>query len=165
MSSLGRNLRLLSSLAGAACLGLGFAAAGQWGFVAAAVVVFTGSILDLKWPSGWLPPVALAVSIGLAATGIFTGAAAAWMLLAATLALATWDLALLDNALANNPPGQLTLRLERRHYQNLAIVMGTGLLAALASQGVQFQIPFVLMVAMVVLVLYLLLRLVRTLSE
>ncbi len=165
MSRPRRNLRLLSPVAGAACLGLGFAAAGQWGFVAAAVVVFTGSIIDLKWPSGWLPPVALAVSIGLAATGIFTGAAAAWMLLAATLALANWDLALLDHALADNPPRQLTLRLERRHYQDLAIVVATGLLAALASQGVQFQIPFVVMVAMVALVLYFLLRLVRMLSD
>jgi hypothetical protein len=158
-------LRISCQVAGTACLGLGFALTGQWAFVAAALVVFTSGMLDLRWPSGWLPPVALAVGIGLAATGVFTGAATALMLLAAILAMFSWDLILLDHTLASNPPNEPTTRLERRHYQNLASVAGIGLLAVLASQGVQVQIPFVVMVALVGLVLYFLLRLVRMLSE
>ncbi len=165
MNRLRRILRLSTLVGSAACLGLGFAAAGLWGFVAAAGIVFAGSILDLIWPADWLPAAGLAASNGLAATGVFTGAMTAIMVLAATLALAAWDLSLLDHALANNPPRQPTLRLERRHYQSLAVVVGTGVLAALASQGIQFQIPFVVMVALAALVLYFLLRLVRLLSE
>ncbi len=165
MTRLRKILRLLALAAGAACLGFGFAATGQVVFVVTAAIVFAGSVLDLKWPTGWLPPAALAVSIVLAAIGVFTGAMTALMVSAATLALAAWDLALLDHVLAENPPRQPTARLERRHYQNLAIVVGTGLLAALASQGIQFQIPFVVMVALAALALYFLLRLVRMLSE
>ncbi len=165
MYRLRKIFRLLALAAGAACLGLGFAGTGQAAFVAAAALVFTGSVLDLRWPTGWLPPSALAASILLAAIGVFTGASTALMVSAATLALAAWDLALLDHALAENPPRQPTARLERRHYQNLALVLGAGLLAALASQGIQFQIPFVLMVALAALVLYFLLRLVRMLSD
>ncbi len=165
MNRLRRLLRLSTPAVGAACLGIGFAVVGQWVFAAAALVVFTGWILDVKWPSGWLPPLALAVTVGLAGIGIFTGAMTALMVLSVVLALAAWDLALLDHALANNPPRQLTARLERRHYQSLAVVVGTGLLASLASQGFQFQIPFVVMVALAALVLYFLLRLVRMLSD
>ncbi len=165
MTRLRKILRLTSLVAAAACLGFGFAAAGQWAFVAAALVLLAGGILDLRWPSGWLAPVALAASTGLAAIGVFTGTATALMLLGATLSLAAWDLAQLDHALASNPPHEPTGRLERRHYQNLAIVVAAGLLAALASQGIQFQIPFVVMVALVALVLYFLLRMVRMLSE
>ncbi len=165
MKRLRKILRISSQAACAACLGIGFATAGQWAFVAAALVILAGGMLDLRWPSGWLPPVALAASIGLAGIGVFTGAATALMLLAATLALAAWDLALLDHALASNPPDEPTGQLERRHYRNLAIVAGIGLLAALASQGIQFQIPFVVMLALVALVLYFLFRLVRLLSR
>ncbi len=165
MNRLRKILRLSSQAAGAVCLGLGFAFAGQWVFVAPALVIFVGGILDLKWPSSWLPPLALATSTGLAVIGVFTGATVSLMLLAATLALTTWDLALLDHALARNPADGSTNRLEKRHYQSLAVVLGVGLLALLANQVIIFQIPFVVMLALVAVVLYLLMRLWRMLND
>ncbi len=165
MSRQRKILRLSSLVAGAACLGIGFAAAGQWALVGAAVVIFSGGLADLKWPYNWLPPLALATAAGLAVIGVFTGATVSLMLMGATLALVAWDLALLDHALASNPPDGSTMRLEKRHYQSLALVLGVGLLALLANQVIQFQIPFVVMMALVAVVLYLLMRLWRMLNN
>ena len=158
-------LRMTSHVACAACLGLGFYATGQWGFLAAAVLLCLGCLSDLKWPSDWLPSLALVAAVGLAAVGTFTGAQALLTLMAAAFALAGWDLALLEHALAGNAPVAPTTGIVRRHFQSLAIVVGVGLLVTITSQGFRFQIPFVGMVVLVVLVLYSLVRLWRTLGE
>ena len=158
-------LRVTSHTACAACLVVGFSATGQWGFTAAALLLFLGCLSDLKWPSGWLPPMALVAAVCLSAAGTFTGASALLMLMAATFALAGWDLALLDHALASNPSRATASGIARRRYQNLAVVVGVGLLVTITGQGIRFQIPFAGMVVLVVLVLYSLMRLWRMLND
>ncbi len=158
-------LRLLSCTASAACLVIGFVIGGQWGFAAAAVLLFLGCLADFKWPASWLPPAALVAAVGLSAAGVFSHAPAALMLVAAAFALAGWDLAVLDHALASNPPSAATGSLVRRRYQNLALVVGVGLLVTITGQVIRFQIPFAGMVVLVILVLYSLVRLWRTFSE
>ncbi len=165
MRKLRKALRIASSIAGTACLVSGFVSARQWELMAGALVIFMGCIFDLKWPSGWISPVALVVSVGISAAGLFTNAPAWLMLLASTFALATWDLALLDHALADNLPTATTVLLEKRHYQNLAIITGSGVLVMLAGQVIQLPIPFVIMMALVIVLLYSLLRLWSTFSE
>lgn len=158
-------LRFLSCTASTACLASGFIITGQWGFAAAAFLLFLGWLSDFKRPSDWLPPTALVAAVGLSVAGVVSLAPAALMLMAATFALAAWDLAIMDHALASNPPSASIGGLVRRRYQNLALVVGVGLLVTITGQVIRFQIPFAGMVVLVISVLYSLVRLWRSFSE
>jgi hypothetical protein len=149
----------------AACLAVGYALAGQWAALAAVLIALLAWLLARQGLSTWLSPAALVISVGLAAAGLFAGDSPTLMILSATLALASWDLVLLDHTLAGGSSAKTVTLLEKKHYQSLALALGLGLLAAVTGQMIRFQIPFGGMVLLVILALFSLDRLWRTLVD
>ena len=154
--SLPKILSFVCPVSCAACLAIGFALNGQGITLVIALLSLLIWLLARQRPATVSPSVALIVSVGIAAAGLFARASSVLMILSATLALASWDLVLLDHALADNPISSTqTLALfQNRHYQSLALALGSSLLIAALGQLIHFQIPLVMMILLVILTLF-----------
>lgn len=117
------------------------------------------------WPTDWAAGLALAAATAVSVIGVTSGGSYPWMVLAATFCLATWDVALLNASLANYSSALQVARLEKVYYPSLGLALGSGLLAALAGRIIQFRLPFVVMLLLVVLAYLLLERLLRALTH
>jgi hypothetical protein len=161
-----KTLSLVCLLACVACLVAGYALVGQWITLAAILLTFPVWLLARRWPSTWLPSTALVISIGLAAAGLMAGASPLLMILSATFALASWDQVLLDHTLTDRSSSAKTIVLfENRHYRSLAVALGLGLLIAVTGRMIRFQIPLGVMIILVIVVLFSLDRIWRTLVD
>jgi hypothetical protein len=158
-------LALLSVILSTACLVLGFISVGQWEALAVALMTLSVWLPACKWPSNWLPSFALIISISLAAMGLYAGSQPFWTMLAATLALSSWDLVLFDHSLTNSLFEAPLALLEMKHYQNLGLALGLGLLGIAAIRMLHVQIPFGGLVLLVILAFFSLERIRRTLHE
>jgi hypothetical protein len=118
-----------------------------------------------RWPSTWLPSLALVLTLGLAAVGSCLGATALLMLAAAALALANWDLALLGRIPAAAMPGQNLTHLEKKHYQSLLLALGLALPGMFLGRLIHLQIPFGVMILLVILIIFSLTRLSTLFSD
>ena len=156
MMPLRRILSFVCPVSCAACLAIGFALNGQGITLVIALLSLPIWLLARKRPATVPPSVALIVSVGVAAAGLFARASSVLMILSATLALASWDLVLLDHALADNPISstQTIALFQNRHYQSLALALGLGLMIALIGPMIHFQTPFVIMILLVILTLF-----------
>ncbi len=156
-------LRLVCPVISVTCLGIGYTTTGLW--IAGLVLVLTllTWLFAVKWPFGFLPTSTLVFSTSLAVAGLLTGAMPLLMMLGAALALAGWDVILWNRALINNSLSASPTLIERQHYQSLAVALGLGLLAIIAGRLFRFQIPFGWMVVLVILTLFSLERIWRTL--
>jgi hypothetical protein len=157
-------IRLACPLLSVLCLGAGFAATPAW--MAALVTVFAllAWLCALQWPFGFPAEWALILSVILAGAGLLSGAAPVWMLFAATLALAGWDILLWDRSLAKAAPAAGLTLLERKHYQSLAAAVGVGLLVLLSGRWLRFQLSFGWMVLLALLALFSLERIRKALA-
>jgi hypothetical protein len=149
--SLRKILGLVCPIIGMTCLVVGYAVVGQWLALGGVLIALLAWLFTWNRPSGWLPFAALALSISLSAAGLFAGAPPVPMLLSAGLALAGWDVALLDHTLTGNPSAQAVSLLENRHYRSLALAVGIGLLAAITGRIFHIRIPFGGMILLVIL--------------
>ena len=147
-------LSLVSPMACAACLAVGYAMAGQWVALVAVLIAFLAWLAARQRRSTWLSLAALVISISLAAAGLFAGVSPTLMILSATLALASWDLVLLDHTLAGNSSAQMVTLLEKKHYPSLVLALGLGLLAAVTGRMIRVQIPLGGMILLAILVLF-----------
>ncbi len=136
------------------CMAIGYITVGGWIALATALITLLVWLPIYKWPSSWLPAIALVISAGLAAIGLCVGATPALMLPAATLALALWDLANLNQARAGGPSDRGVSLLEKKNFQSLALALGLALLAIIAGRLVGFQIPFGGMILLVLLAFF-----------
>jgi len=146
-------LRLVCSIAATLCLSVGYMALGDW---LALLVWLTLAVWLLAWrkSSRGLSIFALLLDVSLSAGGLVSGARPELMLISAALALASWDLSLWNMALAGNDRPDSQSSLAYSHITSLALAVGLGLLAALAGRLLRFQLPFVVMVLLVLLVLF-----------
>jgi hypothetical protein len=156
-------LRLVFPIVCLASLGLGYATTRSWIALVVLIITMLAWLFAIKWPDGFLSFSALVLSVGLAAAGLLTGATPLLMMLGAALALASWDLVLWNRISANHSPTPSLTLFESRHYQSLALALGLGLLAAVGGRLLRFQIPFGWMVILVILALFSLERIWRTL--
>jgi hypothetical protein len=138
----------------ALCLAAGYATAGQWIGTAAALMTGPAWLLARKYPTSGLPLGCLFGSIGLAVVGRLTGASPGLMICGAGLALAVWDLLVLDVALGSAAPGEQTRRYEASHVRSLALALGGGLAGALLGRWLQLQIPFFITVLLIALAVF-----------
>lgn len=157
-----KNLTLLCPALSSLCLAGGFLP--SWAAAAGALTLLIWAAAHRK-KTLWTANLGLAAATAAAAYGLATGAGLAWMLPAAALGLASWDLLLLDARLEQNPPGVPTAALERAHFAALVLALGLGLLAAALGQLIRFQIPFFFMLILVALAYVSLDRLLRALGE
>jgi hypothetical protein len=149
----------------AACLAVGYALAGQWVIFVVVLIAVLACLFAPQWPPIWLVSVALIGSVSLAAFGLFFGASSTLMVLSVTLALASWDLARFNHTLAGNSCAATLAHLEKKHYENLALALGVGLLLALSGPMIHLQIPFGGMAFLVILAVFSLNRLWRELMD
>jgi hypothetical protein len=147
------------------CLAVGYAIAGQWVALAAVLIVFLGWLRARQWLSSWLPVAALVGAVGLAAAGLLVGAPPVLMILGATLALASWDLVRFDHSVTGDPSAKTIARLEKKHFESLALALGPGLLVAVAGRMIRFQIPTGVMILLVIVALLCLDRVRRMLTD
>jgi hypothetical protein len=134
--------------AGAVCLAAGFALIEQWELLALTGLVWLAGVLVAGWPG-----VVFVVLVVLAAVGVCAGAWPILMVLGATLALASWDLASWEGFVAGGLPAETVARIEWRHYAFLALALGAGLLAAILGRLVSFQLPFGILLVLAALLL------------
>ncbi len=149
----------------ATCLAFGFAMVAQWAAIAAVLTSLLAWLSGWRWSSVWPPSAALVVSISLAAAGLLAGASPLLMLLSVTPTLGVWDLMLLDQTVTSSSPGKTLALLEQKHYGSLARALGLGLLAALASRVIRFQIPFGVIILLAILAFFGLDRIWRSLGD
>lgn len=156
-------LLLLSPALSSLCLAIGYQQFGAW---AALVGLFTFLfwLAARRWKTLWMASLGLAAAVTAAVYGLAHGAALIWMLPGAALALASWDLTLLDARLANHPPGATLDALIKTHYAVLLPALGLGLLVVALGQLIRFQIPFFFMLVLVALAYFSLNRLLRSLA-
>ncbi len=140
------NFFILSLALASSSLAAGYGLAGQWLGVGGAVILGLAWLLARKYPAMWLSLICLLTSMGLAVAGCLTGAVSVWMILGAGLALAVWDLLLLEAALEGCAFEEQTRRYESQHLRSLALAVGAGLLAALLGRGIPLQLPFIVLV-------------------
>ena len=161
-----RILSLVCSMICAACLAAGYAANGGWIAVAASASTGLMWLLAYKRPASLPPSAALVVSVTWGAVGLLANATPILMILSTTLALAGWNLMLLDHTLTGctNASAETISLFENRHYQSLALALGPGLLIVIAGRMIQFEIPFGGLIILAILALFSLDRIWRTLS-
>lgn len=136
------------------CLATGYWIAGQWIGAMLAMLMGPAWLLARKYPLSQLPLVCLLASVTFSVAGILIGSPRLLMIFGSAVALAVWDLLLLDSALGNNSSVEQTRHYENKHLQSLALALGSGLLAVLLGSLVKIQIPFVVLILFIIFVLF-----------
>ena len=136
------------------CLVAGYGIAGQWIGAMLAILIGPAWWLARKYPHSPLPLVCLLVSVGFAVAGRLVGSPPFLMIFASAVALAVWDLLLLDSALGNNSSVEQTRHYENKHLQSLTLALGSGLLATLLGRFLIIQIPFIVLMLLITFILF-----------
>lgn len=136
------------------CLAAGYGIAGHW--IGAVMAIITGFawLLARKYPASGLPLICLLASVCMAVVGQRNGSSPLLMICGSGIALAVWDLLLLDVALGNNSSGEQTRYYENKHLQSLVLALGFGFFVAFLGRLLTLQIPFVLLVLFVALAVF-----------
>ncbi len=136
------------------CLAVGYGLTGQWfGAVMAILTGFTW-LLGQKYLTSKLPPFCLLVSTCLAVVGLLTGASPGLMICGSAVALAVYDLLLLDIALGSSSSGEQTRPYEIQHLQSLALALGSGLLGVLLGRWLRLELSFFVLVGFVAVAVF-----------
>jgi hypothetical protein len=152
--SLRRSLFVICLIGSVLCLAAGYGVAGQWLGVTLAALTGPGWWLARKYPASGLPLVCLLASVGLAIAGRLSGSPAGWMILGSALALATWDLLLLDAALGNPSSMEQTCPYETGHIRSLVLAVGGGLVVTLLGRLLNVQVPFLVLILFIIFILF-----------
>jgi hypothetical protein len=152
--ALPKNLFILCLTVSVFCLAAGYGMAGQWLGVAAAIITLPAWLLARKYPAIWLPFICLLASISLAVAGILSGPSSLWMISSSGFSLAAWDLLSFNHQLGNNPSEGQTQLYENHHIRSLAPAVAAGTLAGILGHLFVFQIPFAVLVILIILVLF-----------
>jgi hypothetical protein len=133
------------------CIGLamallvtGYALGGQ---IAGVPVIMALAALWLvgQWRGWhWVDAMGLAVYCGVAATGMWLGLGAGWMLAGLVVTLSAWDLAAFARWAQNLKPAEKAAVLVRQHLLRLLIVDAAGLLLAGAALTMRLRLGLAL---------------------
>jgi hypothetical protein len=141
-----KALFLIFLIVSVGSLALGYALGGQLIMALAALIPLLGWLFARQYPTA-----CLVVSICLPGLGLLVGASPFLMILSCTASLACWDLRLLDAALQSSSLTKEAGLFENQHIQTLLLALGGGFLLASAGTISSFQIPFGIMVLLVIL--------------
>lgn len=130
-------------------LAAGYFLSGYWQILPVLFVMLIFGILTKKrfWSASGL----LLVHIVLAAIGVIAGLPAGLMILTCIAALVSWDLAQFEQSLVGNSHLETSISLEIQHMHALALTALTGLLLALMSAYIDLQLPFGVIVSLVLI--------------
>ena len=152
--SLRKSFFVICLISSVLCLAAGYGIAGRWIGAMLAILLGPAWLLARKYPDSHLPLVCLLSSVALAVAGTLIGSPPFLMIFASALALAAWDLLLLDSAFGNTSPAEPTRRYENKHLQSLTLALGSGLFAALLGRFLEIQIPFILLMLLITFILF-----------
>jgi hypothetical protein len=138
----------------ALCLTTGYGVTAQWIGALVSILMVPVWLLARKYPSSWLPPICLLVSVCLAVVGKLTGAPSLLMIFGSGFSLAVWDLISLKAALGSNSSGEQTRQYENGHLRSLALALGSGLLVSSLGRLLNLQIPFIVLMLFTALALF-----------
>lgn len=147
------------------CLVCPFGLAGQWSIMLAFAA---GALLSWLFRSkigAWFPSVLLVLYLLAACAGLLMNMEPAWMMVGVTAALGGWDLAQFRLRLQTGAWTDLVLQLERRHAQCLIAALSLGLLLALTGLFLRVQLPFGVIVFIILLALGSLYRFARLVRQ
>ena len=152
--SLRKTLFVICLVISVLCLAAGYGIAGHW--LGATLAILTGPawLLARKYPRPQLPLVCLLVTVGFAVVGRLVGSPPFLMIFASAVALAVWDLLVLDSALGNTSSVEQTRRYETRHLQSLTLALGSGLLGTLLGSFLKIQMPFIVLMLLIAFSLF-----------
>jgi hypothetical protein len=138
----------------AVCLSVAFGSAGQWAGMLCSIGLGALWFALRNRQSRWLPHVLWLASLGLSATAILTGSLPVLSIFGAGCSLAAWDLHQLFFSLRDSPMKEPTRRFEQRHLWSLLLALIIGLAIAIAGRMVTLQVPFILLVAVILLTVF-----------
>lgn len=136
------------------CLAAGYALTRKWSGAACVIPLCLFWLLAKKYSITWLAYICLLISIALAVIGQLIGNSVILMILSTGLALAVWDLLLLNNTSVKGPQGIQTHRYESKHLQSLVLAVGSGLTIVLLGRQLHFRLPFILMLLCIALAVF-----------
>lgn len=136
-------LQRICLLVSVTCLGLPFLLVGNWLILPFFLAMAVFWIIMKKKSIFWSASVLLAIIVLLAAGGVMVNLSTPLMIVACTAALAWWDLTNFGQSLVSSQPPEITLSLERTHFQSLSLAVSAGLMLALTSSYLTLQIPFI----------------------
>src|SRR5690349_8802968 len=149
-----KTLFIICLILSVLCLAAGYGIAGHW--LGAMLAILTGPawLLVRKYSRPQLLLVSLLITVGFAVVGRLVGSPAFLMIFASAVALAVWDLLVLDSALENTSWGEQTRHYETRHLQSLTLALGAGLLGILLGSFLKIQMPFIVLMLFIAFVLF-----------
>ena len=150
MRTLGLYLSLVMATA---CLGIGYALAGYWQIVPVLLGTFFFWAWMKKQSVAWSDSTFLLVYTVLAAAGVVIDLSVALMVITSAFTLASWDLLRFEQGLVGNASSHTDMALEKHHLRSLAVALVTGLLFAMLSLYIRLQLPFIVIVSLVLIAL------------
>ena len=82
------------------------------------------------------------------------GSPALAMIAGSAIALAVWDILLLDSALGNHLSAEPTRQYESKHLQALMLALGCGLFVTFLGRLSNIQVPFIVLLLLVTFILF-----------
>jgi len=136
------------------CQIAGFAGMEKLELSAAAVGLAALWLLASRFSARVLGSTTLVVTAALAVTGMILGGSGWRMICSAAFGLAAWDLLLLEAAIKDTPDDADRRAYRDNHLRTCGAAVGGGLTLALVGRLITLQIPFMVMVVLVVLAVF-----------
>jgi hypothetical protein len=132
------------------CQMAGYAGMGGWIWMIAGMVLAALWLLSRKFETRMIASLALTATVGLAITGIALGCSG-WLLIAsAAFGLAAWDILMMGTETRDSWDDCDWQSYRDSHLKTCLLVVVGGLLFALLGRQINFQIPFVVMIGLVI---------------
>ena len=152
--SISRILFLLCLISYAVLLSAGYAMIHQWLWMFMALLGASAWLFIRKYSRTWLPGILLIVSTALAAGGKLAGIPPVFAITGAGLALAIWDLSLMDAEIVDAPVDDQTRSAEMNHLRALGLTAGGSALLISSGHLLHLKIPFFVLVVFILGIIF-----------
>jgi len=127
---------------------------GEWIGLISALGLGVLWFLIHKRNNRWLPHVLLILSLAVSAAAIISGGYPLFGMAGSVFALVVWDTHQLICDLHGIPQTETISRFEQHHLRSLALAMGVGLSIAIIGRFINLKVPFILLFAIILLILF-----------
>jgi len=132
-------------------LGAGYILAGYWQILPVFFLLALMWILSKKQPVFWPASGFLFVYVILSAIGVIINLSLGLMIVGCIAALASWDLVQFNRSMAETSLASTDPLLEKYHLSSLVVASALGLVLALVGSSISLRLPFVVILALVLI--------------